>query len=74
MSSTHYMLMGIRYFVFAVNKMDLVGYSEDVFNKIKVQIAELAQTHSLSNIQVIPLSATEGDNVTIKSLFHFGEV
>lgn len=60
-------LMGIRYFVFAVNKMDLVGYSEDVFNKIKVQIAELAQTHSLSNIQVIPLSATEGDNVTIKS-------
>ena len=60
-------LMGIRHFVFAVNKMDLVGYSEDVFNKIKVQIAELAQTHSLSNIQVIPLSATEGDNVTIKS-------
>ena len=60
-------LMGIRYFIFAVNKMDLVGYSEDVFNKIKVQIAELAQTHSLSNIQVIPLSATEGDNVTIKS-------
>ena len=46
-------LMGIRHFVFAVNKMDLVGYSEDVFNKIKVQIAELAQTHSLSNIQVI---------------------
>ena len=44
-------LMGIRHFVFAVNKMDLVGYSEDVFNKIKVQIAELAQTHSLSNIQ-----------------------
>ena len=60
-------LMGIRHFVFAVNKMDLVGYSEDVFNQIKVQIAELAQTHSLSNIQVIPLSATEGDNVTIKS-------
>ncbi len=60
-------LMGVKYFVFAVNKMDLVGYSEDVFNKIKVQIAELAQTHSLSNIQVIPLSATEGDNVTIKS-------
>ena len=60
-------LMGIRHFVFAVNKMDLVGYSEEVFNKIKVQIAELAQTHSLSNIQVIPLSATEGDNVTIKS-------
>ena len=60
-------LMGIRHFVFAVNKMDLVDYSEDVFNKIKIQIAKLAQTHSLSNIQVIPLSATEGDNVTVKS-------
>ena len=60
-------LMGIRNFVFAVNKMDLVGYSEEVFNRIKVQIADLTQTHSLSNIQVIPLSATEGDNVTIKS-------
>ena len=60
-------LMGIRHFVFAVNKMDLVNYSEDIFKRIQVQIAELAQTHSLSNIQIIPLSATEGDNVTTKS-------
>ena len=60
-------LMGIRHFVFAVNKMDLVAYSEDVFKRIQGQIAELAQTHSLDNIQIIPLSATEGDNVTTKS-------
>ena len=60
-------LMGIRYFVFAVNKMDLAGYDEEVFNKITGQIEELKKELSLENIQVIPLSATEGDNVTVKS-------
>ena len=60
-------LMGIRYFVFAVNKMDLVGYSEERFNEIRSQITELAQELSLENVQIIPLSATEGDNVTVKS-------
>ena len=60
-------LMGIRYFVFAVNKMDLVGYSEERFREIEKQIAELQQELSLENIQIIPLSATEGDNVTSKS-------
>lgn len=57
-------LMGIRYFVFAVNKMDLVGYSEQRFNEIKKQIDELTKELSLENVQIIPLSATEGDNVT----------
>lgn len=60
-------LMGIRHFVFAVNKMDLVGYSEKRFREINDQIAELAQTLSLENVRIIPLSATEGDNVTVKS-------
>lgn len=60
-------LMGIRYFVFAVNKMDLAGYDEEVFNKINGQIEELKKELSLENVQVIPLSATEGDNVTVKS-------
>lgn len=57
-------LMGIRYFVFAVNKMDLVGYSEERFNEIEKQIAELTTELSLENVKIIPLSATEGDNVT----------
>ncbi|MGN1110501.1 MAG: sulfate adenylyltransferase subunit 1 [Oscillospiraceae bacterium] len=57
-------LMGIRYFVFAVNKMDLVGYSEERFNEIEKQIAELTAELSLENVKIIPLSATEGDNVT----------
>lgn len=57
-------LMGIKYFVFAVNKMDLVDYSEARFKEIKKQISELTAELSLENIQIIPLSATEGDNVT----------
>ncbi|MBP8593459.1 MAG: sulfate adenylyltransferase [Ruminococcus sp.] len=60
-------LMGIRYFVFAVNKMDLVNFSEERFEEISRQIAELTEELSLSNTTVIPLSATDGDNVTTLS-------
>ncbi|MBR2283685.1 MAG: GTP-binding protein [Ruminococcus sp.] len=60
-------LMGIRYFVFAVNKMDIVDYSESRFNEISAQIDELTSELGLENIKIIPLSATEGDNVTKKS-------
>ena len=57
-------LMGIRYFVFAVNKMDLVGYDENRFNEINAQIDELRKELGLANVAIIPVSATEGDNVT----------
>ena len=60
-------LMGIRYFVFAVNKMDLVKYSESRFNEIVAQIDALKQELGLENITIIPLSAPEGDNVTTHS-------
>ena len=60
-------LMGIKYFVFAVNKMDLVGYDESRFNEIKSQIDELSKELSLESVYIIPVSATEGDNVTKKS-------
>ena len=60
-------LMGIRYFVFAVNKMDLIGYDEARFREIEAQIAELTKELKLPNVKVIPVSATEGDNVTKKS-------
>lgn len=60
-------LMGIRHFVFAVNKMDLVKYSESRFEEIVKQIEELKNELSLDDIYIIPLSATEGDNVTVKS-------
>ena len=60
-------LMGIRYFVFAVNKMDLIGYDKAKFDAIEQQINELKNELSLENVKIIPLSATEGDNVTVKS-------
>lgn len=59
-------LMGIRYFVFAVNKMDLVHYSEKEFKKIEKEIKKLAVDLELCHVTVIPVSATEGDNVTLK--------
>lgn len=60
-------LMGIKYFVFAVNKMDLVDYSEGRFKEIVGQIEELAKELSLASVKIIPVSATEGDNVTKRS-------
>lgn len=60
-------LMGIRYFVYAVNKMDLVDYSEERFNEIKASLKELSEKLNLPHMIAIPVSATEGDNVTKKS-------
>lgn len=57
-------LMGIKHFVFAVNKMDLVDYSKEVFEQIEQQIMALAKELSLHSVTIIPVSATEGDNVT----------
>lgn len=60
-------LMGIRYFVLAVNKMDLIDYREDRFEEISADIQKLSKELSLENVVVIPVSATEGDNVTHSS-------
>lgn len=60
-------LMGIKYFVFAVNKMDLAHYDKDIYHKIEKEIKKLAIDLDLHSVTVIPVSATEGDNVTHKS-------
>lgn len=60
-------LMGINHFVFAVNKMDLADYSSEIFNNIEKQIAKLTEKLKLDNVKIIPVSATAGDNVTVKS-------
>lgn len=60
-------LVGIRFFVFAINKMDLVGYSQEVFEKIAGDVRALAEELHIANYVMIPVSATEGDNVTRKS-------
>ena len=57
-------LMGIRYFVFALNKMNLVDYSEERFRKIEADIQALAQELKLYSVKIIPVSATAGDNLT----------
>lgn len=57
-------LMGIRYFCFAVNKMDMVHYRQDEYKKIEKEIKKLAIDLELAYVTVIPVSATEGDNVT----------
>lgn len=60
-------LMGIRYFVFALNKMDLISYDQRTFAEISAQIQALAAELELPSVQIIPVSATEGDNVTRRS-------
>ncbi len=61
-------LIGIKHVVLAVNKMDLIRYDQHRFNEIKEEFIKLTAGYDLESIQVIPVSATEGDNVTKKSL------
>lgn len=60
-------LMGIKYFVFAVNKMDLVHFDATTYKKIEKDIKKLAIDLDLCHVETIPVSATEGDNVTFQS-------
>lgn len=60
-------LMGIKHFVFAVNKMDLVHYSQERFRKIERDIKVLMAEFDYETIKIIPLSATVGDNITKRS-------
>lgn len=60
-------LMGIKHFVFAVNKMDLIHYDKDSFRKLEKELKKLLIDFDYESVYVIPVSATEGDNVTHKS-------
>ena len=60
-------MMGVRSFVFALNKMDLVDYDENRFNELKHDIKVLSAEFDLDDVKIIPVSATEGDNITTKS-------
>lgn len=57
-------LVGIQQVVLAINKMDLVGFDERVFNQIRDNFAEFARTVGIEQVAAIPLSALKGDNVT----------
>ena len=56
-------LLGIKHIIVAVNKMDLVKYSEETYNKIKQEYLDFITTLNLDDIHFIPMSALEGDNV-----------
>ena len=60
-------LLGIPNIVVAVNKMDLVDFSEEVFNKIVADYKQMAKTLHIQNVTFIPISAKEGDNVVNRS-------
>ncbi|GAB0150803.1 sulfate adenylyltransferase subunit CysN [Marinobacterium sp. BA1] len=60
-------LIGIRNIVVAINKMDLMDYSEQVFNRIRDEYREFAGQLGLDNITFIPMSALKGDNITAHS-------
>jgi len=60
-------LLGIKHVVVAINKMDLVNYSQDVYNNIVIDYSEVAQSLQLENVTYIPISAIDGDNIVDKS-------
>ncbi len=60
-------LLNIPHIVVAINKMDLVGYSEDVYNNITIDYAKVARSLNLKEVTYIPISALNGDNIVDRS-------
>lgn len=64
-------LLNIPHVVVAVNKMDMVGYSQDTYNNILIDFAEVASSLGLKQVTYIPISALNGDNIVDRSA-HLG--
>jgi len=60
-------LLGIRHFVFCINKMDLVDFSEEVFTGIRNDLNAMAGKLQINYLHFIPISAKYGDNVVLPS-------
>jgi sulfate adenylyltransferase subunit 1 len=60
-------LLNMPFVVVAINKMDLVEFSQDVYNNILIEYASIAKSLGLKNIHFIPISALNGDNIVEKS-------
>jgi len=60
-------LLGISHLLVAVNKMDLVDYSEEIFERIRAEFSSFAAQFRVTDMQFIPISALMGDNVVEKS-------
>jgi sulfate adenylyltransferase subunit 1 len=61
-------MLGIKHVVVAINKMDLVNFSEDIFSNIVVDYAKVAAELNLKEVKYIPISALLGDNIVEKSV------
>src|SRR3990170_455332 len=62
-------LLNILHVVIAINKMDLVEYSEDVYNNIVIDYSAVANSLGLKDVNYIPISALNGDNIVDRSAF-----
>ena len=60
-------LLGIKHAIVAINKMDLVDFSEDVYEQIKEDFLAFAQRLDITDLHFVPVSALQGDNVVEKS-------
>ncbi|MDY0028502.1 MAG: sulfate adenylyltransferase subunit CysN [Pseudobdellovibrionaceae bacterium] len=60
-------MLGVKHVVLAVNKMDLVDYSQDVFEKITDDYMEMSKGLGFKSVKSIPLSALKGDNIVQQS-------
>ncbi|MCC7402546.1 MAG: GTP-binding protein [Chitinophagaceae bacterium] len=60
-------LLKIPHVIVAVNKMDLVNYSQNIFNNILIEYAEVTKQLNLQDVSYIPISALNGDNVVDRS-------
>ena len=60
-------LLGIRHIIVAINKMDLVDYSEEVYQKIKSDYAAFSMYLDIQDLRYLPMSALKGDNVVDSS-------
>ncbi|MCD7973603.1 MAG: GTP-binding protein [Candidatus Azobacteroides sp.] len=60
-------LLQLENVVIAINKMDLVDFSEEVYTRIKAEYTEIARKLNLKNVHYLPISARDGDNVVNRS-------
>src|SRR5882757_5639934 len=60
-------LLNIPHVVVAINKMDLVDYSQDVYNNVAIDYAEIAKALELKDVVYLPISALKGDNIVDRS-------
>ena len=60
-------LLGIKHFIVVINKMDLVGFNQEIYKQIKSDFKQLTNDLKLNDLRFVPISALKGDNVASNS-------